>query len=113
MRNNIWYKLLVALGAFVIIVGTFISVYEYLDYSSEQATQEALEEYKQSQVDAEDLVIEIPEPYTEGYLTVFDSQGVTHFQYSGDISIENDEKNGRPIEIYVYVSEDDPAYQLP
>lgn len=113
MKRRKWYEPIVVVGSIILVVGISTTVMNaYLDNVSEKAQKEAVEEYRESQ-EAEDSVINVPEPCTEGYLTVFDSEGATHFQYSGSISIENDGKNGRPIEIYVYVSPEDPAYNLP
>ena len=113
MKHRKWYEPIMLVGIIIIVVGIFTTVLNnYLDHASEENQKKSVEEYKQSQ-EAEDIVINIPEPCTEGYLTVFDSEGVTHSQYSGDILIENDGTNGRPIEIYVYVSPEDPAYNLP
>ena len=109
MKLPRWYKMLVGIGACLligIVTVTFLNCY------SQWNQKEAIEEYEECQ-ETEALVIDVPEPCTRGYLTVVDSEGAAHFQYSGSISIENDGKNGRPIEIYVYVSPEDPAYNLP
>lgn len=51
-------------------------------------------------------------PTSQGYLTVFDYQGVTHFQYEGEIIIENDGSNGEPINIQIYVPPSEPSYNM-
>lgn len=109
MKLPRWYKVSVGLRA-CLLIG--IAIVIFLDCYSQWNQKEAVEDYEERQ-EAEAIVIDVPEPCTEGYLTVFDSEGAAHFQYSGSISIENDGKNGRPIEIYVYVSPEDPAYNLP
>lgn len=109
MKLPRWYKVSVGLRA-CLLIG--IAIVIFFDCYSQWNQKEAVEDYEERQ-EAEAIVIDVPEPCTEGYLTVFDSEGVAHFQYSGSISIENDGKNGRPIEIYVYVSPEDTAYNLP
>ena len=49
---------------------------------------------------AEPLVIEIPEPCTSGKVTVY-SRDKLVYEYSGEIMIRNDGKNGEEIEIQV------------
>ena len=112
MRRNSWVKSIVTFGIIIVLIGIMISIYGFMEYCTQKVADQAVEEYKQSQ-EPQDLVTSTHQPCAEGYLTVFDSEGATHFQYSGSISIENDGKNGRPIEIYVYVSPEDPAYNLP
>lgn len=63
-------------------------------------------------VESHDETEETTTPISEGYLTVFDYAGVTHFQYEGEIIIENDGSNGEPINIQIYVPNEDPTYQL-
>lgn len=64
-------------------------------------------------VESDDETEETITPISEGYLTVFDYAGVTHFQYNGEILIENDGKNGQPIQISIYVPEESSTYTLP
>lgn len=89
-----------------------ISIYGFIEYSSKKAADQAVEDYKQSQ-EPKDIVINTPNVCTYGYLTVFDYAGVTHFQYGGEIIIENDGSNGEPINIQIYIPNEDPAYNLP
>ena len=108
MKLPIWYKGLLVLGACLLIANAAVIV---LNCYSHWNQKEAVKEYKESQ-EAEDLVIDVPEPCTEGYLTVSDYAGVTHFQYEGEIIIENDGLNGEPINIQIHIPNEDPAYQL-
>ena len=64
-------------------------------------------------VESDDIVIDVEEPCSEGYLTVFSDEGITYFQYNGEILIENDGKNGQPIQISIYVPEESSTYTLP
>lgn len=112
MRDSLWYKFIAFIGLVVIVAGVSLSVYMYLDYEADRAVEEGLEEYISTQV-PDDIVIDVPEPCTEGHLTVFSDEGITYFQYSGDILIENDGKNGQPIQISIYVPEESSTYTLP
>lgn len=47
------------------------------------------------------LVIDIPEPRTDGTLTIKDTEGNIYFQYVGRIDIKNNGKNGEAINIEV------------
>lgn len=108
MKLPIWYKGLLVLGACLLIVNAAVIVLNcYFHWNQ----KEAVKEYKESQ-EAEALVIDVTEPCTEGYLTVSDYAGVTHFQYEGEIIIENDGLNGEPINIQIHIPNEDPAYQL-
>lgn len=111
MRRNKWVNSIATFGIVIILIGTMISIYGFIEYTSQKAADQAVEEYKQSQ-QPEDIVINTPKSSPYGYITVFDYSGVTHFQYEGEIVIENDGSNGEPINIQIYVSDEDPAYQL-
>lgn len=45
-------------------------------------------------------------------LQLFDYARVTHFQYEGEIIIENDGSNGEPINIQIYIPNEDPSYKI-
>lgn len=111
MRRNRWVNSIIVFGIFIILIGVMISIYGFIEYTSQKAADQAVEEYKQSQ-EPEDIVIDTLKSCPYGYLTVFDYAGVTHFQYEGEIIIENDGSNGEPINIQIYVPNEDPAYQL-
>lgn len=64
-------------------------------------------------VESDDETKEIITPISEGYLAVFSDEGITYFQYNGEILIENDGKNGQPIQISIYVPEESSTYTLP
>lgn len=51
--------------------------------------------------EANPLVVDIPEPRTDGTLTIKDSEGNVYFQYAGVIDIKNNGKNGEEIDIEV------------
>lgn len=111
MRRNSWVDSIVRLGIIIILIGIMISIYEFIEYCTQEAANQSVEEYKQCQ-EPEDLVINTTQPCAEGYLTVFDHEGVTHFQYEGEIIIENDGSNGEPINIQIYIPNKGPSYQL-
>ena len=111
MRRNRWVNSIIVFGIFIILIGVMISIYGFIEYTFQKAADQAVEEYKQSQ-EPEDIVIDTPKSCPYGYLTVFDYAGGTHFQYEGEIIIENDGSNGEPINIQIYVPNEDPAYQL-
>lgn len=48
-----------------------ISIYGFIEYCTQKAADQAVEEYKQSQ-EPQDVVLTIQQPCEEGYLTVFD-----------------------------------------
>lgn len=100
-RRNIIMPVFIA-SAVAFVVGICLNIYLEFDASSEVY----------SDVKTGDEVEEIITPTSEGYLTVFDYQGVTHFQYEGEIVIENDGSNGEPINIQIYIPPTDPAYDL-
>ena len=58
------------------------------------------EEVQEEPRAAEPLVIEIPEPCTSGKVTVYSGDKLV-YEYSGEIMIRNDGKNGEEIEIQV------------
>lgn len=58
------------------------------------------EEVQEEPRAAEPLVIEIPDPCTSGKVTVY-SRDKLVYEYSGEIMIRNDGKNGEEIEIQV------------
>ena len=111
MRRNSWVKSIVTFGIIIVLIGIMISIYGFLEYSTQKAADQAVEEYKQSQ-EPQDLVIDTTQLGAEGYLTVFDYAGVTHFQYQGEVIIENDGSNGEPINIQIYIPNENPSYQL-
>lgn len=111
MRRNSWVKSIVTFGIIIVLIGIMISIYGFIEYCTQKAANQAVEEYKQCQ-EPEDLVINTTQPCAEGYLTVFDHAGVTHFQYEGEIIIENDGSNGEPINIQIYIPNENPSYQL-
>ena len=111
MRRNSWVESIVRLGIIIVLIVILISIYGFIEYCTQKASNQAVEEYKQCQ-EPEDLVINITQPCSEGYLTVFDYEGVTHFQYEGEIIIENDGSNGEPINIQIYIPNEDPSYKL-
>lgn len=51
--------------------------------------------------EAQALIIDIPEPRTDGTLTITDANGNVYFQYCGEINIKNSGRNGNPINIEV------------
>lgn len=109
MRRNSWVKFIVTFGIIIVLIGIMISIYGFIEYCTQKAADQAVEEYKQSQ-EPKDLVT--TQPCAEGYLTVFDYAGVTHFQYEGEIIIENDGSNGEPINIQIYIPNEAPSYKL-
>lgn len=111
MRRNSWVKSIVTSGIIIVLIGIMISIYGFIEYCTQKAANQAVEEYKQCQ-EPKDLVTDTTQPCAEGYLTVFDYVGVTHFQYEGEIIIENDGSNGEPINIQIYIPNEDPSYQL-
>lgn len=56
--------------------------------------------------EATPLVIDTPEPRTDGKLTILDSNGDVYFQYSGEISIKNNGKNGKAVDIEITLPDD-------
>ena len=111
MRRHSWVKSIATFGIIIILIGIMISIYGFLEYCTQKAADQAVEEYKQSQ-ERQDLVINTQQPCSDGYLTVFDYAGVTHFQYEGEVIIENDGSNGEPINIQIYIPNDNPSHQL-
>ena len=103
-RRNIIMPVFIA-SAVAFLVGICLNMYLEFDASSEIYSDVKTD-------DEDDEVEEIITPTSEGYLTVFDYQGVTHFQYEGEIVIENDGSNGEPINIQIYIPPTDPAYDL-
>lgn len=110
MRRHSWVKSVVTFGI-IILLGIMIPIYGFIEYYTQKAADQAVEEYKQSQ-EPQDFVINTQQPCAEGYLTVFDYAGVTHFQYEGEIIIENDGSNGEPINIQIYIPNEAPSYKL-
>lgn len=100
-RRNIIMPVFIA-SAVAFVVGICLNMYLEFDASLRSTLN----------VESDDEVEEIITPTSEGYLTVFDYQGVTHFQYEGEIVIENDGSNGEPINIQIYIPPTDPAYDL-
>lgn len=111
MRRHSWVKSTSTFGIIIVLIVIMISIYGFIEYCTQKAANQSVEEYKQCQ-EPEDLVINTTQPYAEGYLTVFDYAGVTHFQYEGEIIIENDGSNGEPINIQIYIPNEDPSYKL-
>jgi len=111
MRRHDWVKSTFTFGIIIVLIGIMISIYGFIEYCTQKAADQAVEEYKQSQ-EPHDLVISTQQPCAEGYLTVFDYAGVTHFQYEGEIIIENDGSNGEPINIQIYIPNEAPSYKL-
>ena len=106
-----WLRKLIIICIIIILAGIAMSLLMMLESFSSTIAADAVEDYKQSE-EADPLVIDIPTPCNKGHITVQDEEGATHFQYGGHIVIENDGKDGNPIEIYVYVESNDPAYDL-
>ena len=89
-------------SAVVFVIGVCINMFLEFDDSLRSTLN----------VESDDEAEETITPIPEGYLIVFDYAGVTHFQYEGEIIIENDGSNGEPINIQIYIPAEDPAYQL-
>lgn len=78
----------------VVVVIGLLMFFAITDVTQQEA--EAKKEKQQTQA-AEDLVIEIPEPCTEGRILITANGGV--YGFYGDIVIENDGSDGKQIEI--------------
>ena len=57
--------------------------------------------------EATPLTIDKPNPRTDGMFTIKDADGNIRFQYSGEINIINDGKNGEEINIEITLPEDE------
>lgn len=57
--------------------------------------------------EATPLTIDKPNPRTDGMFTIKDADGNIRFQYSGEINITNDGKNGEEINIEITLPEDE------
>ena len=102
-RKNFMIPIFIA-AAIVFIIGVCLNIYLEFDNSLRSSVE---------QFDSDSEFVEEQSKQTsEGYLTVFDHAGVTHFQYEGEIIIENDGSNGQPINIQIYIPNEDPSYQL-
>lgn len=95
---------IVVVSAVIILVGILFSI--WFGFRSDMKDK-SIEDDNINQ-ESEEVVT----PCSTGYLTVFDYQGVTHFQYEGEIVIENDGSNGEPINIQIYIPPTDPAYDI-
>ena len=56
MRRISWVKSIVTFGIIIILIGIMISIYGFIEYCTQKAADQAVEEYKQSQ-EPKDIVI--------------------------------------------------------
>lgn len=78
-RKNFMIPIFIA-AAIVFIIGVCLNIYLEFDNSLRSSVE---------QFDSDSEFVEEQSKQTsEGYLTVFDHAGVTHFQYEGEIIIE-------------------------
>ena len=111
MSSKNWFKFIVILGVCIILIGLLATISDKLLHDVVENVEVSFSVSEQEQfTKTKDLVINIPEPCSEGTVTVVDNDGVEHFQYGGRISIRNDGLDGDPIKIYVYISSEDPAH---
>lgn len=94
-KENIMAAIISAPIVIVVCLLVFFAIRD--DMKQQEATAAAKKTTKQQKQVAEDLVIEIPEPCTEGTILITANGGV--YGFYGDISIKNDGRNGEQIEI--------------
>lgn len=100
-ENKILKGLLLAvagLAAFIVAIILFMLFIWWQAQNAEPTTDEEAAELMQRQ-QAEPLVIEIPEPATEGSIRVYDYDGCCIYAYYGEIKINSDGRDGRQIDI--------------
>lgn len=49
MQRISWVKSIVTFGIIIILIGIMISIYGFIEYCTQKAADQAVEEYKQSQ----------------------------------------------------------------
>lgn len=118
-RENKALKLLIQCAAILVAATAAIFLFMLLIWAREQRAEPQTDEEVAAimqQEQAEPLVIEIPEPATEGTIRVFDYDGCCIYAYYGKIKIENDGTDGKEIDVICegylegYHEHGEPAY---
>lgn len=95
-------KLLIQCVAILAAAMAAIFLFMLLIWEREQRAEPQTDEEVAAimqQEQAEPLVIETPEPATEGTIRVFDYDGCCIYAYYGKIKIENDGTDGKEIDV--------------
>lgn len=78
-----------------ILAGVIMSSIVILTYSAQ--VKQSRQQYTAPKKEPEKVVIETPEPCTEGNVVIYSNGGV--YEYRGKIGIKNDGKNGEEIAV--------------
>lgn len=90
-------KCAAGLAAIIAAIIIFMLLIWWQAQNEEPTTDEEVAAQRQRQ--AETLVIETPEPATEGSIRVYDYDGCCIYAYYGEIKINNDGRDGKEIDI--------------
>ena len=100
-ENQILKGLLLAAAGVAACIAGLILFFMFVWWRAQNAeptTDEEVAALMQRQ-QAEPLVIETPEPATEGSIRVYDYDGCCIYAYYGEIKINNDGRDGKQIDI--------------
>lgn len=99
-ENQILKGLIRAAVAVAICIAGLILFFVFIWWQAQQAERTTDEEAAAlMRQQAEPLVIETPEPATEGSIRVYDYDGCCIYAYYGEIKINSDGRDGKQIDI--------------